>query len=150
MNCLSKHLGHGMVPLKEKAAEVRKKVFELISELDSSEKVISKTKDRLTKDKEKYTSGYDDLIEKVSAQFDRMKQDVLDKIKMEHDKLINAGKESEDNLDLLLKCESDLRELLSKSIGFLITEYLGMEKTTNAIKETEVKLNKLQCGRKTA
>ena len=147
-NCLSKHLGHGMVPLKEKAEEVRKKVFELISELDSSEKVISKTKDRLTKDQEKYKSGYEDLVQKVSAQFDRMKQDVLDKIKMEHDKLIKAGKESEDNLDLLLKCESDLRELLSKSIGFLITEYLGMEKTTNAIKETEVKLNKLHVEEK--
>ena len=147
-NCLSKHLGHGMVPLKEKAEEVRKKVFELISELDTSEKVISKTKDRLTKDKEKYTSGYDDLIEKVSTQFDQMKQDVLDKIKMEHDKMINAGKESEDNLDLLLKCESDLRELLSKSIGFLITECLGLEKTTNAIKETQVKLNNLHVEEK--
>ena len=142
-NCLSKHLGHGMVPLKEKAEEVRKKVFELISELDSSEKVISKTKDRLTKDQEKYKSGYEDLIQNVSAKFDRMKQDVLDKIKMEHDKLINAGKESEDNLDLLFKCESDLRELLSKSIGYLITEYPGVKKTTASIEETQAKLNKL-------
>ena len=141
LNCVSKHLGHGMIPLKEKAAELRIKVFELISELDRNEKIVRKTKERLTKDQDKYNSGFEDLLQKVSDQFDQMKQEVLDRIKNEHDKFVNAGKESEDNLDLLLKCESDLRELLSRSIGDLIIEYPKVKQATAAVDQTQAKLN---------
>ena len=130
-----------MIPLKEKAAELRIKVFELISELDRIEKIVRKTKERLTKDQEKYNSGFEDLLQKVSDQFDQMKQEVLDRIKNEHDKFVNAGKESEDNLDLLLKCESDLRELLSRSIGDLIIEYPKVKQATAAVYKTQAKLN---------
>ena len=70
-----------------------------------------------------------------------MKQEVLYRIKNEHDKFVNAGKESEDNLDLLLKCESDLRELLSRSIGDLIIEYPKVKQATAAVDQTQAKLN---------
>ena len=41
----------------------------------------------------------------------------------------------------LLKCESDLRELLSRSIGNLIIEYPNVKQATAAVDQTQAKLN---------
>ena len=41
----------------------------------------------------------------------------------------------------LLKCESDLRELLSRSIGDLIIEYPKVKQATAAVDQTQAKLN---------
>ena len=135
--CVSKHANHNIMPLKRKALEIRSEIFQNLAELEKSEKCVRKTKKRLFENQETYRIEYEALVQKVSTEMDKIKQNILNRMKVDHNKVSGAGKESQDNLDLLLKSENDLRDLLSKSNGLMITRYPEIKNQVRTVKEVQ-------------
>ena len=142
--CVSKHTNHNIMSLKEKASEVRSKIFEKLSELENNESCIRETKERLIENRDSYRVGYEILVQNVSSELDKVKQAVLNRIKIEHDKVMGAGKESDDNLELLFKSEKDLRGLLSQSNGLMVTKFPEVELQVGAVHEVQQNLVSLE------
>ena len=76
-------------------------------------------------------------MQKISSELDQIKQAVLNRIKVEHDKIMGAGKESDDNLELLFKSEKDLRGLLSQSNGLMVTKFPEVNLQIRTVHETQ-------------
>ena len=144
LNCISKHPNHNIIDLKLRASQVRLQVFEMIYYLDSCEKFARGTQDRLSKEKQARANGYENLVGEVSAAIDEFKKNVLEKIRVEHEKLLIAQQESTSNYQLLLKCQSDLRELLSCSEGKMVANFEENEKQFSKMKTKEAELKMVQ------
>ena len=140
MNCLSKHPNHNILALKERASQVRSKVFELIADLDSFEKIVNGTQERLNKDKETRSKGYEKLVRDVSAEMDALKQKILDRIREDHENTVKMEQESLENYGLLLKSQSELRELLSCSDGNMVDRFKAKKKQVDQVKSKEAEL----------
>ena len=140
MNCLSKHENHNIMTVKERASQVRSKVFELIADLDSFEKLVNGTQERLNKDKERRAKGYEKLVQDVSAEMDALKQKILDRIREDHEKTVKMEQESLENYRLLLKSQSELRELLSCSDGNMVDRFKAKKKQVDQVKSKEEEL----------
>ena len=141
-NCISNHPNHKVMSIEQRASEVRSKVFELIADMDSCEKSVRSTHDRLNEHEETRTKSYEKLVLDVSSEMDALKKNILDHIKSEHDKMVKIVKDSGNNYERLLRCQSDLRELLCFSDGNLVEQF--KEKANQATevktKESELKL----------
>ena len=142
--CVSKHTNHNIMSLKEKASEVRSKIFEKLSELENSENCIRETKEHLIENRDSHIIGYESLVQKISSELDKVKQAVLNRIKIEHDKVMGAGKESDDNLELLFKSEKDLRGLLSQSNGLMVTKFPEINLQIRTVHEVQQSLVSLE------
>ena len=140
LNCLSKHGNHNIMTVTERASKVKSKVFELIADLDSFEKLVNGTQERLNKDKETRAKGYEKLVQDVSAEMDALKQKVLDRIRKDHKKTVKMEQESLENYGLLLKSQSELRELLSCSDGNMVDHFKAKNKQVDQVKYKEEEL----------
>ena len=141
VNCLSKHQNHNFVTIKKRASQVRPKVFEILSDLDYHEKLVLTTKNRINDNKKAPTEAAEKLVLDVSSEMDALKQKVVDLVKSEHGKTESLKKESIKNYEELLRCQGDLRELLSCSEGNLVGKFEKKEKDVNQVKSTQAKLN---------
>ena len=144
MACVAKHNNHSIMSLKEKASEIRSEVFDKLSELEQNEKCVRETKARLTENRDTYRTGYEDLVQNVSFELDKIKQKILNRIKVEHENVMEVGTESEGNLELLLKSEKDLRDLLSQSDGQMVSKYPDVKNQIGTVNETQQKLTGLK------
>ena len=126
--------------IEKRAGEVRSEVFEIISELDSCDKKIRGTQERIHEGKEKRTENYAKLVETVSSQIDAFKQNVLDHIGSEREKTVKIEQEAEENYETLLKCQGSLRELLSCSDGIMVEQFKQTEKSVSRVKSKEAEL----------
>ena len=144
LNCISKHPNHNIIDLKLRASQVRLQVFEMIYYLDSCEKFARGTQDRLNKEKEGRANGYENLVGEVSAAIDEFKKNVLEKIRVEYEKLLIVQQDSTSNYQLLLKCQSDLRELLSCSEGKMVASFEENEKQFLKMKTKEAELKMVE------
>ena len=139
-NCISLHTNHSVMSIEKRAGEVRSKVFEIISELDSCDKKIRGTQERIHEGKEKRAENYAKLVETVSSQIDAFKQKVLNQIGSEHEKIVKIEQEAEENYETLLKCQGSLRELLSCSDGIMVEQFKQTEKSVSRVKSKEAEL----------
>ena len=146
VNCLSKHQNHNVMTIKEKASKVRPKVFESLSNLDSREKVVRGTMERIKEKKEERTKDFDKLVLDISAELDAAKEKILDCVRSKHEKTVNLETESTENYENLLRCQSDLRELLSCSEGNLVRNFETKEKQVDQVnsKQTELELCQIE------
>ena len=149
LNCILKHSNHNIMPIEERASQVRSEVFELLSDLDSSEKTVRLTKERLNKQKETRKKGFEQLVQDVSSAMDVLKQNVLDRIKAKNEKTLNMEQESTENYELLLHCQSGLRELLSCSEGHMVELFKEKKQQVAEVKKKaeELKLCKIMGSR---
>ena len=138
--CISLHPNHSFMSVEKRAGEVRSEVFEIISELDSCDKKIRGTQERIHEGKEKRTENYAKLVETVSSQIDAFKQKVLDHIGSEREKTVKIEQEAEENYERLLKCQGSLRELLSCSDGIMVEQFKQTEKSVSRVKSKEAEL----------
>ena len=83
-------------------------------------------------------------MQKISSELDQIKQAVLNRVKVEHDKVMGAGKESDDNLELLFKSEKDLRGLLSQSNGLMVTKFPEINLQIRTVHEVQQSLVSLE------
>ena len=113
---------------KEKASKVRPKVFEILSDLDSREKLVRGTMERINENKEERTKDFDKLVFDISAELDAAKEKILDCVRSNHEKTVNVETESTENYQNLLRCQSDLRKLLSCSEGNLVGKFVKKRK----------------------
>ena len=141
VNCLSKHQNHIFVTIKERASQVRPKVFEILSDLDYHEKLVLATKNRINDNKKAPTEAAEKLVLDVSSEMDALKQKVVDLVKSEHGNTESLKKESIQNYKNLLRCQGDLRELLSCSEGNLVGNFEKKEKDVNQVKNKQAELN---------
>ena len=139
-NCVVKHTNHSIMSVKEKATEARAIVFEMIAELDASEKSVRSTMERINENKETRLNEYEQLVLRVSSVFDQMKQKVLDRIKVDHEKLARLENDSTGNYDFLLNCQKDLRELLSCSEANMVKQLGEKKKEVELIKAKQLQL----------
>ena len=139
-NCISVHVNHSIMPIKERASQTRAKIFDLISDLDSSEKKVRGTLDRIHANKQKRVDGYEKLVQLVSLDLEVLKQNLLNHIEVEHQKTIQVEKDAKENYEMLLKFQSNLRELLS-SLDMEKAEQLNQfEESVLQIKTKEAEL----------
>ena len=143
-NCISLHKNHSFMSVEERAGEVRSEVFEIISELDSCDKKIRGTQERIHERKEKRAENYAKLVETVSSQIDAFKQKVLNHIGSEHEKTVKIEQEAEENYETLLKCQGSLRELLSCSDGIMVEQFIQTEKSVSRVKSKEAELELIE------
>ena len=83
-------------------------------------------------------------MQNIKSKLDKIKQSVLNRIKVEHDKVMGAGKESDDNLKLLFKNEKDLRGLLSQSNGLMVTKFPEVILQVRTVHEVQQNLDSLE------
>ena len=114
--------------------------LKLIADLDSFEKVVNGTQERLNKDKETRAKGYEKLVQDVSAEMDALKQKVLDRIREDHENTVKMEQESLENYGLLLHSQSELRELLSCSDGNMVDHFKAKKKQVDQVKSKEEEL----------
>ena len=69
-----------------------------------------------------------------------MKQKVLDRIKVDHEKLARLENDSTGNYDFLLNCQKDLRELLSCSEANMVKQLGEKKKEVELIKAKQLQL----------
>ena len=146
LNCLSKHENHSIMTIKERASQVRPKVFEILSNLDSREKLVRGTMERINEKKEERTKDFDKLVLDISTDLDATKEKILDSVRSHHEKIVNLEKESTENYENLLRCQSDLRELLSCSEGNLVRNFETKEKEVDHVnsKQSELELSQIE------
>ena len=140
-NCISSHPSHKIMAIKELASQVRPQVFELIAYMDSCEKSVRITHDRLNEHEETRTKSYQKLVLDVSSEMDALKLNILDRIKSEHDKMVKKVKDSGNNYERLLQCQSDLRELLCFSDGNLVEQF---KEKANQVTEVKIRQSELE------
>ena len=140
-NCISNHPNHKVMSIEQRASEVRSKVFELIADMDSCEKSVRSTHDRLNEHEETRTKSYEKLVLDVSSEMDALKKNILDRIKSEHDKMVKVVRDSGNNYERLLQCQSDLRELLCVSDGNMVERF---EEKANQVTEVKIRESELK------
>ena len=138
-NCISLHKNHSFMSVEERAGEVRSEVFEIISDLDSCDKKIRGTQERIHEGKDERAEKYAKLVETVSSQIDAFKQKVLDHIGSEHAKRVKLEQEAEENYETLLKCQGSLRKLLCSG-GIMVEQFKQTEKSVSRVKSKEAEL----------
>ena len=143
-NCLSKHVNHNIMPIKDKASQVRSNVFEMLSDLDSYEKIVRGTKERLHEGNESRANRFEKFFLDFSSEIDSIKQKISDHVRLEHEKTLEVERESAENVEALLNCQNELRELLSSSEGNLVVHIKEKENQLTEVKNKEAELKFLE------
>ena len=136
VNCVLKHTNHNLTSIKDRASDLRPKIFDLIANLSSFEISVRVTREKLNENKKIRTESYDKLVLDISSEMDALKLKILDSIKSEHEKIVKLEEESTKNYELLLQCQNDLRELLCCSDGIMVEQFKEKE---NQVSEIEIK-----------
>ena len=122
--CMSKHSKHEFGSLDDRASEVRKKVFESLSEFENEEKLMNAVKAEIVEKIEKHEAEQKSLREKFLAEVEKLKQTGLKTI----DDNCRIMKEHLKAVDDVVEIQQKLRDLLSVSNDHLVNKFREIDK----------------------
>ena len=136
--CTSKHSGHKFGPLDVRASEVRKKVFESLSEFEYEEKLMNAVKAEIAEKVEKHEEEQKSLREKFMAEVEKLKQKGLKTIEDN----CNIMKEHLKAVDDVVEIQQKLRDLLSVPNDHLVNEFREVDKKMKQLRIASDKMKK--------
>ena len=136
--CMSKHSKHEFGPLDNRALEVRKKVFESLSEFEYEEKLMNAVKAEIAEKVEKHEEEQKSLCEKFMAEVEKLKQKGLKTIEDN----CNIMKEHLKAVDDVVEIQQRLRDLLSVPNDHLVNEFREVDKKMKQLRIASDKMKK--------
>ena len=135
---MSKHSEHKFGSLDEKAAEIKTKVFESLSEFEYEEKLMNAVKAEIVQKIEKHENEQKTLRETAVAELEKLKEEVLKTI----DDNCNIMKEHLKAVDDVVEIQQKLRDLLSVSNDHLVNEFKKIDKKMKQLRIAGDKMKK--------
>ena len=121
--CLRNHSEHKFEPLKEKASEIRSKVFEAVTEWELYEKPARAKKELVSEMMRNQKEGVEKLIDYVEKKVDELKVNVVREIRSYLTGLEFSEKEIEDHIVKVGNVQQDFRSLLQLSEGAMVEKF---------------------------
>ena len=121
--CLRNHSEHKFEPLKEKASEIRSKVFEAVTEWELYEKPVRAKKELVSEMMRNQKEGVEKLIDYVEKKVDELKVNVVREIRSYLTGLEFSEKEIEDHIVKVGNVQQDFRSLLQLSEGAMVEKF---------------------------
>ena len=134
--CISKHSEHKLSSLDERATEVRKKVFESLSEFENEEKLMNAVKAEIVEKIEKHEGEQKILREKFIAGVEKLRKKGLETI----DENCKIMKEHLKAVDDVVEIQQKLRDLLSVSNDHLVNEFREIDKELKQLRIASLKM----------
>ena len=142
--CLRLHRKHDSVPLTEKGSEVRREVFELLSEWEKNEKDAIKTAESILVVVENYETDASALIQNIEEVLDQAKKSITEKIRAKLNAFKEIENKSKERVETIGKTQTDLRCLLGVSTGAMISQFPIVKTNIDALRETDGNIDGLQ------
>ncbi|XP_075256767.1 uncharacterized protein LOC142349228 isoform X1 [Convolutriloba macropyga] len=136
--CMSKHSEHKFGSLDEKAAEIKTKVFESLSEFEYEEKLMNSAKKEIVQKIEKHEKKQKTLRETAVAELEKLKEEVLKTI----DDNCNIMKEHLKAVNDVVEIQQKLRDLLSVPNDHLVNEFREIDKEMKQLRIASDKMKK--------
>ena len=142
--CLRLHRKHDSVPLTEKGSEVRREVFELLSEWEKNEKKAIKTAESILVVVGNHEKDASALIQNIEELLDQAKKSITEKIRAKLNGFKEIENKSKERVETIGKTQTDLRCLLGVSTGTMISQFPIVKTNIEALKETDGNIDGLQ------
>ena len=121
--CMGVHRTHEMGNIDEKASEIKKEVFEILTKLELDEKPLRAKKSEISDTKEVNRNEQCTLREVLETEIEALRQNCLKRIDQNLSLLDDEEKQIVDNVDRLMGLQKSSRDLLSMTSPRLIKEF---------------------------
>ena len=125
--CLEKHRKHDTMLLDKKASELRSKVFELLTNWEKNEKMALKKSEDASSIVDVHEKEVEQMIKEVESTLDGVKNTLIAEIRAKFTEFSDARKWLKDHVQKIGQTQTDLRGLLCKSNGTLVTSFSAVE-----------------------
>ena len=122
-NCLGSHSEHKMGSIDERAVEIKKEVFELLTKLELDEKPLRAMKERIIELQKTHDCEQKRLREFVENRIEELRQEMLKKIDQNLQLMEDENRKNDEKIEILLKLQQESRELLSATSPHLIKNF---------------------------
>ena len=123
VKCLRDHRKHEFEPLKEKATEIRAKVFEALTRWELYEKPARAQKELVSTVIISQKEDVEKLLSYIEKKIDEMKTNVVREIQSNLVDLEDSVKEIEDHILNVVDLQQELRSLLQTSEGAMVEKF---------------------------
>ena len=138
--CLENHSGHFMGSIDERAAEIRKEVFSMLTTLERNEKPLQAKKEEICALKLKHQIDQKNLKEFVENEIEKLRQLLHSRIAENEAEMESEEKTIEQEIDEVLDLQNKSRTLLSSTNPHLVNKFkdvkLSFEKACNSFEKT--------------
>ncbi|XP_075257940.1 uncharacterized protein LOC142349957 [Convolutriloba macropyga] len=121
--CLGNHSGHFMGSIDERAAEIRKEVFSMLTTLERNEKPLRAKKEEICALKMKHQFDQEKLKKFVENEIKKLRQLLLSRIAKNEAEMDSQEKAVSQEIDQVLELQNESRMLLSATSPHLVNKY---------------------------
>ena len=138
--CLGNHSGHFMGSIDERAAEIRKEVFSMLTTLECNEKPLRAKKNEICELKMKHQIDQKDLKDAVENQINKLREKMLTRL-AENEAIVEKEQNKvSEGIEQVLRIQEESRRLLSTTDPHLVNKFkdvkLSFEKACNSFEQT--------------
>ncbi|XP_075260863.1 uncharacterized protein LOC142352262 [Convolutriloba macropyga] len=133
--CLGEHSEHKMGSIDERAIEIKKEVFEMLTTLEMDEKPLRAKKESLIELQKSHESEQKELREVVENQIEELRQKALKRLDDNLQLLENEKEKNTQIIESVLKLQQESRDLLSATSPHLIKDFKKAKENYESAKE---------------
>ena len=137
--CLGEHSKHEMGSIDERAIEIKKEVFEMLTTLEMDEKPLRAKKESLIELQKSHESEQKELREVVEYQIEELRQKALKRLDDNLQLLENEKEKNTQIIESVLKLQQESRDLLSMTSPHLIEDFKKTKENYESAKEASSK-----------